>query len=116
MNKMQISICILAASVFIASVSQILLKMSANREHGSLLKEYLNPLVIGGYVLLFGSTILTMIALRVVPLSWSPVIESMSYIFVSVLGYFFLGERFSRRKVLGFAVILCGILIFSLGS
>ena len=76
MNKMQISICILAASVFIASVSQILLKMSANREHGSWLKEYLNP----------------------------------------VLGYFFLGERFSRRKVLGFAVILCGILIFSLGS
>ncbi len=116
MSKLQISILILVGSVFIASVSQILLKKSADRTYSSWLREYLNPLVIGGYALLFGSTILTMIALREVPLSWSPVIESAGYIFVSVLGYFFLKERFSRRKLLGFAVILLGIFIFSLGS
>ena len=34
---------VLVAGVFISSVSQILLKKSANKEHGSFIKEYLNP-------------------------------------------------------------------------
>ena len=66
------------------------------------------------YAMFFGSVILTMIALKYVPLSMSPILESTGYIFVSVLGYLFLKERFSRRKLLGFALILCGIVIFNL--
>lgn len=74
----------------------------------------MNRYVIAGYMLLFVSTILTMLALKKVPLSWSPVIESCSYIFVSILGYFILKEKFHRRKLLGMCVIFAGILIFSL--
>lgn len=114
MNSLQASVCILILSVFAASVSQILLKISANRTHSSGLREYLNKYVIAGYGLLFLSTLLTMAALKRVPLSWSPVIESASYIFVSVMGYFVLKERFSKRKLLGLLVILVGILVFSL--
>ena len=76
MNSLQISICILILSVFIASVSQILLKISANKTYSSRIREYLNVYVIFGYGLLFLSTLLTMIALKRVPLSWSPVVES----------------------------------------
>ena len=47
MNRLEISVCILLFSVFISSVSQILLKKAANRTYESPLKEYLNPLVIG---------------------------------------------------------------------
>ena len=114
MNKMQISICILAASVFIASVSQILLKMSANREHGSWLKEYLNPMVIGAYGSFFLSTFLTMYALKYVPLTYSPIIEPLSYIFVPVIGVLVLKEKLSRRRVLGIVIMLAGIVIFSM--
>ena len=113
-RSMLIHTGILVLSVFIASVSQILLKISANKEHPDRLREYLNPHVIAGYGLLFLSTILTMLSLRVVPLSWQPVIESVSYFFVSVMGYFLLRERFSRKKILGLLVIFAGILIFSL--
>lgn len=47
MSRLEISVCILLFSVFISSVSQILLKKAADRTYESSLKEYLNPLVSG---------------------------------------------------------------------
>ncbi|MED9883235.1 MAG: EamA family transporter [Blautia sp.] len=114
MSSFQISVCILLLSVFISSVSQIILKKAANKTYDSPLKEYLNPMVIGAYGLFFCSVILTMLALRNLPLSMSPILESTGYIFVSVMGYFFLKERFSKRKLMGFALIFAGIFIFNL--
>ena len=114
MSRLQMSVCLLLFSVFISSVSQILLKKAANRTYESTIKEYMNPLVIGAYGMFFCSVILTMLALRYVPLSMSPILDSTGYIFVSVMGYFFLKERFTRRKLLGFALILVGVIIFNL--
>lgn len=114
MNDLKTAVCVLLLSVFISSISQILLKKAADREYKNKLSEYLNPLVIGAYVMFFGSVILTMLALKYVPLSMSPILESTGYIFVSVLGWIFLKERFSRRKILGFVLILTGIAIFNL--
>ena len=114
MSEYAVSVIILLVSVLVASVSQILLKISANKKYETGLKEYLNPLVITAYVMLLGSTVLTMIALRHLPLSHQPLYESVSYIFVSVMGYFLLKERFSKRKLLGLALILAGIFVFSL--
>ena len=105
MSSFQISVCILLLSVFISSVSQIILKKAANKTYDSPLKEYLNPMVIGAYGLFFCSVILTMLALRNLPLSMSPILESTGYIFVSVMGYFFLKERFSKRKLMGLSLI-----------
>ena len=114
MSRLQMSVCLLLFSVFISSVSQILLKKAANRTYESTIREYLNPLVIGAYGMFFCSVILTMLALRYVPLSMSPILESTGSIFVSVMGYFFLKERFTRRKLFGFALILAGVIIFNL--
>ena len=114
MNRLEISACILLFSVFISSVSQILLKKAANITYVSPLKEYLNPLLIGAYGMFFFSVILTMLALKYVPLSMSPILESTGYIFVSVMGYFFLKEKFTKRKLAGFALILAGVIIFNI--
>ena len=113
MSKFAMAVCILLISVFISAVSQIMLKKAANRTYETRLGEYLNPLVILAYGLFFASTILTMLALRTVPLSLQPILESTSYIYVSVMGYFLLKERFSRRKLAGLALILLGIFIYS---
>lgn len=114
MSSLGISVCLLLLSVFISSVSQIILKKAADKTYESTLKEYMNSMVIGAYGLFFCSVILTMLALKHVPLSMSPILESTGYIFVSVMGYIFLKERFSRRKLMGFALILAGIVIFNL--
>ena len=114
MSRLEVSVCVLLFSVFTSSVSQILLKKAANRTYETPLKEYLNPLVVGAYGLFFCSVILTMLALKYVPLSMSPILESTDYIFVSVMGYIFLKEKFTRRKLCGFALILAGVIIFNL--
>lgn len=113
MNSLATAVCVLLLSVFISSVSQIMLKIAANKTYENRIFEYLNPLVIGAYGLFFTSTILTMLALKKVPLSMSPILESTGYIFVSVMGYAVLKERISRRKFAGILLILTGIFIFS---
>ena len=114
MSEYSYSVILLLASVLISSVSQIILKKSALKKYPTRLPEYLNVSVISAYALFFLSTILTMLSLRHVPLSMQPILESVSYIYISVMGYFFLKERFSRRKVLGIVLIILGIFVYSL--
>ncbi len=114
MNELTVYIFIFLGSVFLSSVSQIMLKRSAQQTYGSRLKEYLNPLVIFAYILFFGCTLITMYALRVVPLSMAPVLEASGYIFVAVLSRIVLKEKISKKKILGLGVIICGILIYAL--
>ena len=114
MSELTVYICIFIVSVFLSSVSQIMLKLSAQKSYGSRLKEYLNPLVIVAYVLFFGCTLITLYALKVVPLSMSPVLEASGYIFVAALSRIFLKEKISKKKMLGLGVIICGILVYSL--
>ena len=49
-------------SVTVASISQVLLKKSALKKYDRVVKEYLNFYVIGGYMLLFASMLLTVYA------------------------------------------------------
>lgn len=114
MSEYSDSVILLLVSVLISSVSQIILKKSALKKYPTKLAEYLNASVISAYGLFFLSTILTMLSLRHVPLSMQPILESVSYIYISVMGYFFLKEHFNRRKILGIVLILLGILVYSL--
>lgn len=101
-------------SVFISSVSQIVLKTSANHTHKHWYEEYLNVKVIFAYGLFFASSLLTVFAYKYVPLSMGPILEASGYVFVSVLGYFILKEKIGKRKIIGLAVIILGILIFNI--
>ncbi len=101
-------------SVLISSIAQVMLKVEANKDHASRLKEYLNPMVIIAYGIFFLSTFLTMYALKYVPLTYSPIIEPLSYIFVPVIGVLVLKEKISKRRVLGILIMFVGIVIFSM--
>ena len=103
-------------SVLISSIAQVMLKAEANREHESRLKEYLNPMVIGAYAIFFFSTFLTMYALKYVPLTYSPIVEPLSYIFVPVIGVLLLHEKLSKRRILGMLIMIAGIAVFSFGG
>ena len=62
----------------------------------------------------FGSTLLTMLAYKKLPLSMSPAFESSSYIFVTVFGVTLFNEKLTRKKLLALTLILSGIIIFTL--
>lgn len=91
-----------------------MLKKATFKEYDSKLKEYLNPLVIGAYFIFFIATVITIVALKYVPLSLAPVLESISYIFICILGSVFLGEKIDKKKLKGMSIIILGILVFSI--
>lgn len=107
-------IALFVFSVFISSVSQTMLKSSANKKHESELKEYLNPLVIIAYMIFVCSTVLTTLSYKFVPLSMGGIIEASGYFFVAILGYVFLKEKISKRKWCGLFIILAGIVVFNI--
>ena len=113
-NELLLYSLIYVSAVFISAVSQIMLKMAARKEYKSKIYEYLNPLVIISYGLFFGCTLITMLAYRRVPLSLGQILESSGYIFVTILGTTILKEKLSPKKMADMAVILLGILIFTM--
>ena len=114
MSRLTVYVLIYISSVFVSSISQIILKKSAGITYKSWIYEYLNPRVIIAYGLFFVSTLLTMYALKVVPLTMSTLLEGSGYIFVFVLGYFFLQEKMTLKKWIGSAFIVAGILVYTI--
>ena len=114
MSDMFIFSCIMVLSTFISAISQMMLKKSSQKTYPSRIQEYLNPLVITAYTLFFGCTFLSMYALKVVPLSFAPVLEATGYIFVAVLSYIFFKEKLTKRQLAGMLLIVAGILVSSL--
>jgi len=104
-------ICIFLGAVLISSFSQILLKKSAGIEYPNKLREYINVRVIVAYSLFFASTLATMFAYKVVPLSMGPILEASGYVWVAILGRMILGEKIRKKKMLGLFIILVGIVI-----
>lgn len=107
-------VAIFMASVFIAAISQILLKKSAMKRYNYKFGDYLNPYVICAYGLLFLSMMLTVYAYKGVDLKNGPVIEATSYIYVAVLSAIFLKEKISNKKKAGLLIIIVGIIISNL--
>ncbi len=105
-------IAILIFSVFISAFSQVLLKKSALKTYSSFLSEYLNIYVIPAYAIYFLAVFLDLIALRKVPVSFVPVAEASSYVFVLLFGKIFFDEQFSKRKILAMILIMTGIVVF----
>ena len=105
---------IFLVSVFISSVSQIILKKSAKITYKSWWKEYLNLYVIVAYIIFILSTFITMYAYRGVPLSFGPILEATGYIYVTIMSAFFLKEKVSKRKYIGVAIIILGVICSSL--
>ena len=102
---------LLLFGVFISSVSQVMLKMAAKRRYTSVVNEYMNPLVLIAYVMFVGTTFLSILAYRGLPLSMGPVLETTSYIYVTFFGVVIFKEKMNRKKWIALALIVSGIII-----
>lgn len=110
------------ALLFIAavlnSVASVFLKIGAERGPVISLSDGF-PAFLGGNIYLIGglalfalNVIFYVFALRALPLSVAyPIMIAMSFIIVGSLSYFFFSESFSFFKIVGYFVILFGIVI-----
>lgn len=113
---MVISVLIFLFSVFISSVSQIILKKSAQKKYDSKIKEYLNLYVISAYAVFFISSLITVYSYKNVPLSAGTAIEASGYFFIALLDRFILKQKIGKRKLIGLSVIITGIVIVCFGG
>ena len=112
-NNELIYIVILLLSFFIASLSQVLLKKSANKTYKHWIFEFVNPLVVIAYIIFFLTTLATIVSYTVLPLSYGPVFEASSYVYVTIWGTFFFKEKITVRKSISILLIILGIVIYS---
>lgn len=100
-------------SVFLASLSQMLLKRATQNEYSTVIRQYLNIWVISGYSLLACTLVLNIFALsRGVQVKEISIIESLSYLFVPILSWIFYKEKISLRKCFAISLIFIGIIVF----
>ena len=99
--------------IFACSLSQLLLKKSADRSHRAKIYEILNPWVVSAYAIFFGSLLVNIWAMsKGVQLKEMALLEALGYIFVPILSVFLLKEHLTRRTVGGIVIIILGIIVF----
>lgn len=104
---------VLLLGVFISAISQVILKKAAMKKYDSPIREYLNPQVIFAYMLFVGTTLLSILAYRGIPLSLGPVLEATSYVYVTFFGVTIFKEKVTKQKLLALALILIGIMVYA---
>ena len=101
------------SGIFACSLSQLLLKRSANGKHQSRIGEIVNPLVIVAYGVFLCSLLINIWAMsNGVQLKEMALLESLGYIFVPLLSAVLLKEHVSRRMGGGILCLIVGIVIF----
>jgi drug/metabolite transporter (DMT)-like permease len=98
---------------FISSAAQVLLKKAAMKEHCSVKDEYLNKNVIIAYITFVLATFLSIYAYKGIPLSMGAVLESTSYLYITIFGAYFFKEKITMRKIVAIVFIIVGIAIYS---
>ena len=111
MNK-TIAVLLLFVAVFISSISQLLLKKSANKDYDSFIRNYLNLRVICAYGIIFIAVLIDLFAFKYVPVSFVPVIESSSYFFILILSRLFLHEKLTLKQIIGISIIMLGVFLY----
>lgn len=105
---------LLLIGVFISAISQVILKKAALKTYDSVIKSYLNPQVILAYTIFVGTTFISIFAYKGIPLSLGPILESTSYIYVTIFGVKIFHEKINAKKIISLGLIITGIVIYAI--
>jgi len=111
---MNIYLLLMFGGTFLSAISQILLKQSAGMEHKNIIREYLNWRVILAYCMYAGILLLNVYAFTKIDMRYGSVVDTFAYVFVMLLSYLILKEKFTRGQLIGNALIIAGVLIYTL--
>ncbi|MBW2983568.1 EamA family transporter [Candidatus Woesearchaeota archaeon] len=101
---------------FLTSIAQILYKFGANKLVVSLYGIITNYQIITGLIIYVIAGIIMIIALRHGDVTVLYPIIATSYVWVSLLSIFFLGELMNAYKWIGIFIIIAGVILVSVGS
>lgn len=104
----------LSVAVLLGSLAQIPLKKSAQKRYNSLLNYFVNAYTIAGYSIMILAAGLSFVSVRHIELKFLPIIESMGYVYVIVIGSLAFNERINIREILASLLIISGVIVFSI--
>lgn len=109
-----IAIFIYTCSGMMAAISQLLLKVAAQQnEESKGLQKILNTKVIFSYLILFVTIFMNMIAMRYISYKYTPILATISYVFVLLFSRVGLKESISKKQMVGMILIFTGIIVFN---
>lgn len=113
-NNYILGVCLALLVHIIAAISQLFLKIAADRTYTVWWRSYLNALVITAYGMFFLTTLMNIFVLKYIPMTMSAALGATGQIFVPVVSAIFLKEKINKQKLMGMLTIVIGIIIFSL--
>jgi drug/metabolite transporter (DMT)-like permease len=103
------SIGLMIVCTIFTSLGQLFLKLGANKLQFSLQGVFLNLPLIAGIIFYAVGAVLLIYSLKKANLSFIYPFVSLSFIWVSLLSYFFLNESMSFIQLLGIPCIILGV-------
>ena len=113
MNRIIIIFLVIFSS-FITAFSQILLKISAEKNYRHIIFEYVNPYVIISYFFYALVLVLNVLIYTKLDFRFGIIINSLPTVMILIMSKLWLKEHISIRRVLGNIIILAGIICFLL--
>lgn len=100
-------------AILLTAVSQVVLRKGA-KDRPTMFRAFFNPGTIIGLSLFVVVTILNVYALRQIELKTMTAWVSLTYLFTILLSRVFLDEALTKQKFIGAALIVFGIIVFTL--
>ncbi|MNN51703.1 EamA-like transporter family protein [compost metagenome] len=100
--------------VLINSSAQIFLKLGATDSKTRIKLTPISGFTIIGYGLFIISTVLSIFMLKLIEFKSFTLILSFNYVSALIFSNIFLGERYTRRKVIATGLIIMGVIVFNL--
>jgi multidrug transporter EmrE-like cation transporter len=103
-------------AVILTGVSQILLKIGSRQKNtsGDHISPYLNAYTISAYVIFLLITMVSVVALKEIPLKLFYAISSLTFVVVALLSWSLLKEEVNKGMCVGILFIVLGIVVFNL--
>jgi len=101
--------------VILAAIAQIILKYGALRNvKSNRIHFFLNSYTIAGYFIMFVVTLLNLYILRYLDLKYVLIFLPSTYLFVLLFSWIILKEKFSKKNIISYVLILGGIIVFNM--
>jgi drug/metabolite transporter (DMT)-like permease len=104
-------------AVLLTGISQVLLKIGSayqGKQKYSVLAPYLNLPTLCAYGILLFVTVISVIALKEVPLKVFYAIASLGFLVVAILSWGILKEKVNKKMMAGIILIVLGVVIFNI--
>ena len=101
--------------VVMAAFAQVLLKKGVKRYSGAYyIRLFVNGYTMTGYFIMFCVTLLSLYIFQYLDLKYALIFLPSTYILVLIFSGIFLGEKITCRKIMQYAIVLAGIIVFNL--